>query len=182
MRDFHKEYMEYCNTPSDINEHLPVLHEIGLECKSVVEFGVGYGRSTRAFIATLLETNGSLKSYDLVELDGVESLFNDAKEKGLNVEFHQENTIEIDTVDTDLLLVDSHHTYEQVQGELAKHASGVKKYIVFHDTVTFGERGQDVGSRGIMPAIMEFLGSHAFEWEIYLMYENNNGLMVIKRK
>jgi cephalosporin hydroxylase len=180
MRDFFKEYLEYCNIPSDINEHLYILYNLALDDNSVVEFGVGYGRSTRAFMAAIQQTGKSLKSYDLVELDGVASLFRDAKDSGVDASFHQENTIEIDTVSTDILLVDSHHTYEQVSGELKKHASGVRKYIIFHDTVTFGENGQDPGTRGVLPAINEFLSDNP-NWTKYKSFDNNNGLLVIQR-
>src|SRR5262245_5381518 len=43
-------YHQACSTPSDINEHLPILSELAQRCDHVTEFGRRTGNSTIAFI------------------------------------------------------------------------------------------------------------------------------------
>lgn len=179
--NFHDEYINYCNTPSDINEHLPVLFDLGCKVESIVEFGVGYGRSTRAFLAAIEKTKGSLDSFEMKLLIGVQELFDAAKTQGLNAELHLGNLLECELPPMDLLLVDSHHTYGQVNAELTKFGGLVQKYILFHDTELYGLSGQDPGSVGIWPAINEFLDAHP-EWKIIEQRYNNNGLLVVEKQ
>ena len=89
------------------------------------------------------------------------------------------DTRKVEIAETDLMLVDSLHIYEQVKAELELHASKVKKYLVFHDTTTYADRGEFDG-RGIWPAIQEFLDSHP-EWIMHERRTNNNGLTILKR-
>ena len=49
--EIRREFLRACQTPSDINEHLPMLYYLASQCIGVVEFGVRYGASTRAFMA-----------------------------------------------------------------------------------------------------------------------------------
>ena len=44
-------YLFLCDTPSDINEHLPVLKELASQSDSVVEMGVRWVVSTFALLA-----------------------------------------------------------------------------------------------------------------------------------
>lgn len=178
--DWQQVYTEYCLEPSDLNEHLPTLYNLALECVSITEFGVGFGKSTRAFLYALTTTMGTLNSYDIMLHDGVQDLFDEANKEGLAALFHLQSTLDCDINETDLLLVDSHHTYAQVKGELEKHSDRVKKFIVFHDTQLYGISGQDHGSVGIMPAINEWMDSHP-QWRIKQEYYNNNGLLVVER-
>jgi len=57
----------------------------------------------------------------------------------------------------------------------------VRKYLVFHDTTTYGEVGQVPGSRGLWPAIEEFLGENS-EWTLSARVQNNNGLTILARR
>lgn len=176
----YKEYSQFCEIPSDINEHLPVLYQLALRCHHITEFGVGFGRSTRAFIASLLETNGVLHSFEVKQHEGVPQLFARAEKANLQAYYHLKSTLTIDIEPTELLLIDSHHTYTQTHSELQLHSDKVSKYIVFHDTVTFGDVGQDQGSLGIRPAIDDWLELHP-EWKIKEELFNNNGLMIVER-
>ena len=177
----HKEYIQFCGIQSDINEHMPVLYQLALRCKTITEFGVGYGRSTRAFIASLLATEGELNSYEIKILDGVKELFARAEKANLQAYFHLQNVLGgVEIKPTDLLLVDSHHTYTQVFSELQMHGNKVNKYIAFHDTITFGEVGQDNGSLGIRPAIDDWMEKNK-EWIIKEELLNNNGLLILEK-
>lgn len=178
---FFNEYEQYKNTPSDISEHLELLYTLGKEVGKICELGVGFGRSTRAFIAAIAETGGVLHSYEFKLLEGVQELFDTAKQAGLNANLHLESTLVADIEETDLMLVDSHHTYDQVWAELERHGDQVRKYLIFHDTVTFGISGQDPGSIGLFPAINKWRDGHP-EWKIKYELENCNGLLVLVKE
>jgi hypothetical protein len=86
---------------------------------------------------------------------------------------------EVDIDQTDLLFIDTVHTAEAKTIELNKYASKVNKYIVLHDTTTFGEKGQD-GGAGIMAAVRLFVKNNP-EWTVKDHFENNHGLLVLSR-
>lgn len=173
MNKLHDEYLNVCNTISDINEHIPLLYQLAKDCKSIVEFGVRDGQSTRAF----LYSNTPLKSYDL-ELDSeLESLFNYSKQQGNSVEYIKANTLDISIDSTDLLFIDTLHTYNQLKQELKLHGNKATKYIVLHDIISYGLVGED-DKLGLIPAIMEFLIENP-HWKIKHFLTNNNGLLVL---
>ena len=70
--------------------------------------------------------------------------------------------------------------YDQLKKELELHGNKAKKYLAFHDTVTFGTRGESSGHKGLMPAIEGFLQDNP-QWAIKHHYKNNNGLLVLER-
>ena len=174
-------YADGCATPSDINEHLPTLYELAKECRHITEMGVRFGSSTRAFLYAAPER---LVSYDLHIDETVDSWFEIAKSLMLNYSYLKGNTLEIQIEKTDLLLIDTLHNYDQLKAELALHAESVGRYIVFHDTTSFGEIGESYSGqeelKGIRYAIDEFLETHA-EWKIIHDVKNCNGLVVIER-
>lgn len=201
MTKFYDVYMHCRTIPSDINEHLEFLYNMGKEVNHITEFGVGYGKSTLAFFAAVEETGGTLHSYEiksrdvilsiperknynhqeeLAVLSKIETAFNMARDAGLNVTLHLQDSLAHDIEETDLLLVDSHHTFNHVLAELTKHGDKVRKYIIFHDTETYGLSGQEKGSVGIWPAINQWMDGHP-EWKIKEQYYNCNGLLVIER-
>ena len=174
----------YILTPSDINEHLQMLMDLA-KGHDVIEFGARGGVST----AALLYSAKSFTSYDIEprQLDHLLKL-------GLN--FIQADDLEIPQVECDVLFIDTHHSYQQLWEELKRHAEGVKKYIVMHDTVTFGYHDQDLPEgktsqlpltetkkHGLVAAIHDFLHNtiDGESWKIEKIYENNNGLTVIRR-
>ena len=94
---------------------------------------------------------------------------------------------------TDLLFIDTLHTYTQLSQELKLHASKVKKYIILHDTTTYGFKPEPsdwqtenimenyvYNDKGLWPAVTEFLDSNR-SWIVLEKRENNNGLTVLKR-
>jgi hypothetical protein len=161
-------------TSSDINEHLPRLREMssGID---VVEFGVRCGLSTTAILAGRPRT---LTSYDIEESPAVRELGLLATDAPFR--FVRADVTVADIPWCDLLFEDSHHTANHVGSILARHSAKVRKWLVFHDTETFGERGED-GGPGIMFAIRPWLASHP-EWTIACQSHVNNGLLVLERK
>jgi hypothetical protein len=154
----------------DIIEHLPLLHYLATCCWSVTEFGVRTGNSTIAFLAA----GPRVTSYDInppsFDLGGISAPW----------DFRQADTSKLEDIEpTDLLFLDSLHTYAQVKAELA-HAHRARRFLVFHDTVLNGAQGER-GEPGILPAIAEFCATHP-EWEQFCHMPNCNGLLVLVRK
>jgi hypothetical protein len=168
-------YVERCNIPHDINEHLPKLKELAEQCNHVTEMGVRFGSSTIAF----LNTDVTLRSYDLKLDAGVSELFELSRNIGKNVTYSQADVRKISIESTDLLFIDTFHIYDQLKIELEIHHQNVNKYIVMHDTHTFGTVGEN-GSFGLLPAMLEFLASHS-EWRVAYHTPFNNGLTVLEK-
>jgi len=173
--DFEKEYQDACARDTDIHEHLPIISELTSQCTHVTELGVGWAQSTRAF----LRYNVELHSYEFMPQPGIREFFEEARNAGRNVTLHVDDTRKVEIAETDLMLVDSLHIYEQVQKELELHAGKVRKYILFHDTTSFADHGE-FGGKGIWPAVQEFIDSHP-EWQLVERRTNNNGLTILKR-
>jgi hypothetical protein len=163
----------------DINEHMLRLAQLARQCEHVTEFGVRTGMSTYSFLHGLSnKPNAKLRSYDLHDFFNVHGI---SSQLAIDWTFHQGSTLDAPTIEpTDLLFIDTLHTYAQVKGELEKHGNQARKYIVFHDTVAFGVVGEDNGT-GINLAIQEFLRDND-HWQIVEHYENCNGLTVLARK
>jgi len=166
-------------TATDINEHLPMLYYLAQQCDHVTEFGVRTGASTLAFLHGLQGRPATLRSYDINDQYGVQ----DSLTRWTRVEwtFSICSTLSITRIEpTDLLFVDTLHNYDQVRQELALHGDAARRWIVFHDTETFGLTGDD-GGRGINQAITEWLQAKP-EWRIVYRTHRNNGLTVIERQ
>ena len=98
----------------------------------------------------------------------------------LDYKFFQADVLEIEIEETDLLFIDTYHTYGQLSKELELHGNKSRRYLIFHDTVTFGERGEDHKKPGIIKAIDEFLWENK-HWSVRESFINNNGLVVLER-
>jgi hypothetical protein len=177
---------------SDINEHVPTLIKYGHECNHITEMGVRWIRSTWAFLGSAPK---KLISYDIQDPSewsvDIQDVYDTAEHYGLDFTFIKTNVLEVEIEETDLLFLDTWHSYKQLKSELALHASKVKKYIIFHDTTKFADidetsyevwgdewKGEGIG---IWKAIEEFLESN-LEWEILERFTNCNGLTVIGKK
>jgi cephalosporin hydroxylase len=187
MKKIEEKYTQLCMESSDINEHLPVLKRYAEECSHITEMGTRYVVSTWAF---LFGKPNKLTCYDiLIGLDmnivkqRLSELEESAKEIGVDFTFTKGDVLALDIEETDLLFIDTYHEYNQIKSELKLHSDKVKKYLIFHDTTTFGEHGEtfkEPNTKGIWPAIEEFLAEKP-EWEIAEKFENNNGLTILKR-
>jgi len=180
MNKVYKMYQEACNVPSDINQHLPTLFKYANECNHITEMGVRWIVSTWAFLAT---TPQKMISYDIRHPNefgaDLNSLIALTREESIDYIFIQKDVLQVEIEETDLLFIDTLHNYSQLKEELRLHANKVKKYIIFHDTITYGTVGESNDS-GITPAIVEFLGQNP-NWYLREQFINNNGLMVIAR-
>ena len=181
-------YEAACTTKTDIHEHLPLLRELASRCKHVNEFGLRWGLgSTVAFLAAQpdalvswdIDPNAivSQRAANLVVLRG-----------RTRFEPRVGDTLRIAPIEpTDLLFVDTLHTARQLLAELVRHVDPrtsprpVRKYLVFHDTTTYGLRGEDGSAPGLRTAIRQFQQYHAFpHWQLIEDRENCHGLVVLK--
>lgn len=195
-----QKFQQLCNIPSDIHEHLPTLARYASECEHVTEAGVRYVVST---FALMMGRPRRLVSIDIVHPNkmygGPENIIKGkdefalaqecARENGIDFEFILGDTLQLHIEPTDLLFLDTLHQYNQLRQELARHHVNVRKYIILHDTYSFGHRdeGQDPMNlhdgkpKGLQQAIREFLRDHGDDWCIYREFRNNNGLTIFKR-
>lgn len=187
MNEILNKYNYLCSVPSDINEHLPVIKKYAEECEHITEMGVRYVVSTWALLAAKPK---KIFCYDILtglDMDvfnrNLNELSNKAKDINVNFLFSQADVLNIEIEETDLLLIDTYHEYNQIKQELKLHGNKVKKYLIFHDTTTFGEFGETFkvpNTIGIWPAIEEFMLENK-EWRIEERLTNNNGLTILKR-
>jgi hypothetical protein len=187
-----------CAIPSDINQHLPLLRWLASRCTHVTEMGTRWATgSTVAFLAAQPQAfitwdydptaTVSQRVMNLIRLAGA-----------TRFQPRCGDTLQIITEPTDLLFIDTLHTGKQLWDELVRHVDPkeerVKKYLVFHDTQTFGVVGED-GKAGLRTAIRQFQKYHAFPlWKVMslpedvgnltggtlLDLEHNNGLVVLE--
>jgi len=126
---------------ADIVDHLPTLRSYADQCEYITEFGAREGISTTAFLAARPKR---VITYDLGDFRLLDALADIAKEEGLNFKYIKRNTIQegwtID--DTDLLFIDTFHVGPHLAEELKQHADKVRKYIILHDTESYGWLGQ----------------------------------------
>ena len=188
MSNLEKIYQYKCSSPSDINEHLPTLLRYSQMCDHVTEFGVREPVSTYAL---MYGKPKKMISYDItpVERFGVNRSYlkSLAMENNVDYEFIEGDTLSITIDETDLIFIDTWHEYNQLKRELELHHTKVKKYLIFHDTTTYADIGENntylgqniINPKGLWPAISEFLEENK-NWIIEEKYENNNGLTVLK--
>jgi hypothetical protein len=163
-----------CTNRSDINEHIPVLTEYANSCEHVTEFGTRTGVSTWAWLASKAKT---IRCFDIDK--NVEECLKmhmfAAEKHASNKDFTftcvSTTADKLEIEPTDLLFIDTDHTYEQCSKELKMHGHKVKKFIIFHDTTLFPELNK---------AIKEFLDDNK-NWNTREVLTNNNGLTVLER-
>lgn len=186
--------------PSDINEHIFNMIDYAKDCSHITEMGVRGIVSTWAWLyalsfkqkdATVLK---KLISYDIQNPAkfnaSIQDVYDTADFYNINFQFHEKNVLDIEIEQTDLLFIDTWHSYKQLKAELALHSDKVNKYIIFHDTTSYADRDEhyyiEWGEEwcpegiGIWRAIEEFLNGSK-NWKLEKRYMNNNGLTVIKR-
>jgi hypothetical protein len=179
----------------DINEHLPTLREYASKCDHVTEMGTRFAVSTHALLI------GKPKKVVAIDLNKhfyqpYENEVNQFAEScGVDYQFIEGDVLGMGIEQTDMLFIDTLHTYNQLSKELRKHEGSVNKWIVLHDTITFGERDEDfyrngkineeiskqeVTKRGLYTALMDFLEENK-NWVVKEHFTNNNGLTIIER-
>ncbi|GAB4819393.1 hypothetical protein N2152v2_006439 [Parachlorella kessleri] len=206
MEVINARYKELCSTPSDINEHLPVLRGYAARSSTVAEFGVRGIVSTWALLKGLAEgllsnDEKRLVCVDVEAIPGIDEVAELAATVGVELQFLQGDSAKLSLpFDVDLLFIDTWHVYGHLKRELAAHCFKARRFIIMHDTTVDAEEGEtlrmgwdpaaqaeDSGypieeiTRGLWPAVEEFLAEHR-EWELAERYTNNNGMTILRRK
>ncbi len=193
MEAIQKMYLEKCKTKSDIYKHLPTLLRYGLRCRHITEMGV---RKVASTWPLLLSKPQRMVSYDILKDPNVDEVIQIAAEYNIDYSFIEADVLTVKIEQTDLLFIDTLHTYGQLTAELVKHATNVSKYIVLHDTVSFGYKDEAIyghasslvkdkssTKQGLVAAIDDFLLSEiGKKWYEYEVYSNNNGLTVLEKR
>jgi hypothetical protein len=190
--DLKQKIDQLSNTPSDINEHFPAIIQYGEQCNHITEMGVRGITSTWGWLAS---NPKKLVAYDIQDPStwgsSLQDVYDTAKHHDIEFEFHLANVLDVTIEETDLLFIDTWHSYKQLSAELKLHASKVRKYICFHDTTSYatvdensyeiwGDEWKSQGI-GIWKAIEEFLKNNK-QWIMEKRFINNNGFTIIKKE
>lgn len=195
-------YNQLSRMPSDINEHLPTLYNYATECETILETGVRGCVSSWALVYGLLNNNSRNKSILLNDISpcDIDELLRRTNGLPISVQYKWVNNLELDIpYNVDLTFIDTWHVYGQLKRELDKFSKVTNKYIIMHDTTVDEWEGESIRvnfdidaqikitgfprdeiTRGLWPAISEFLSAHP-EWVLHERFTNNNGLTVLKR-
>ena len=195
-------YNNLSRFPSDINEHLPTLYKYATECETILETGVRGCISSWALVYGLLNNNSDNKAIILNDIFpcNIDKLLDGTKDLPIIVQYKWINNLQLEIpYNVDLTFIDTWHVYGQLKRELDKFSKITDKYIIMHDTtvdewegesirmrcdidaqVKFSGFPRDEITRGLWPAISEFLSVHP-EWVLHERFTNNNGLTILKR-
>ena len=174
----HEEFEWAKGTPHNINLELDDLYRYGSLCKTIAELGVDVGFSTRAFLMAEPEVLISVDPVETPEIVTLREKIKDEVEGYIDWRFVQDMSDNITLEPVDMLFIDTDHTYTQVVKELARFGDIVKRYLVFHDTIVFGEevncdwRGR---LHGIWAAVAEYMRENP-QW---IMVKHNTHPYVI---
>jgi hypothetical protein len=183
---FEEIWRELAKEPSDINEHLETLYNLVVDnnLKGVVELGAG--RSTYALLAAVQKTGGSLTTIDIAGHQAYGDRGNRFLDKLVNTD-ERWRLIQSDSLlpmltNVDLLFVDTDHTFNRTVNEVIHWSRFLRptSYIVFHDVCSPNKNHQVKEAwehyRGLLKSEIDE-GLVKFE---ETLYENNNGLLVVK--
>lgn len=192
MQKILSKFEELKQTPSDINEHFDTLLKYGSECQTITELGVRGIYSTWAFLAARPK---KLISYDLKHPNffggNLNEVIEATNEANIDFEFIEADSTKIVIDNTDLLFIDTWHTYDQLSLELKLHFKNVNKYIILHDTTNYEYHDETFNhvnawekpfqGGGLWKAVEEFLVINN-NWIIKERFFNNNGLTILAKK
>lgn len=194
-------------TNSQMSEYIKVLAEYAQGCEHITEMGVAIVCSTWAWLSAKPKR---LVSVDIDHLCPVDEVRGVAQELGIDFEFvagdtnhgvtaelnkhcpwlnNEEHRGEWDKGNpipyyncepTDLLFIDTYHHYESLKKEFELHAPKARKYIILHDTITFGRQGEGNDTKGLMAAVEEFLAANP-QWVTEKELTSSPGLYIMKR-
>ncbi len=178
-------YKRALTLADDIKEHLPVIRAYAEKCRHVTEFGAFAGATTWAL---MMAKPHSLHCYDLLEA-GKHVTMEAARQADCELTLKKLNVLECLIDETDLLMIDTVGTYNQLWTELDRHAFRVQKYIIIHGTKIHGyedefpETELMLCRRGLCNAIMDFLEWHpeGKSWTVKETLPINKGLTVLIR-
>jgi hypothetical protein len=158
----------------DLDKHMPKLRELASKCEHVTEFS-GRRESTIALVAAKPKIFVSHNT----ESDGwVSKIYQLLKNEDVLIRSDNWHSGSVGSIEeTDLLFLDTKHTYEALDAELGRFGKSVRRYIVLHDTNIFGTKGED-GGIGMIAAIRNFCLANP-EWQVIYHTPEQYGLTVL---
>ena len=200
---FKTKFYALCSKSSDINEHLPTLYKYSNDCESVLELGVRGIVSSWAISYGLLNNNKEEKYHfinDLNECD-INEIYSKSLETDIKIEHKWINDLElVFDRNFDMVFIDTWHVYGQLKRELEKFSKVTNKYIIMHDTTVDEYAGETIRcgwnaheqskntgipveeiTKGLWPAVEEFLILYKNEWKLKERFSNNNGLTILEK-
>lgn len=166
MQSLTDRYLELCDTPSDIYEHLPTFVRTceELQARQVIELGTRSGVSTIAWLYGLELTGGKLWSVDIDRApfapkgfdhwsfirgdDCTEEVFSKLPDK------------------VDVVFIDTSHAYEHTLAELSLYHWLVRPggRILLHDTELAHPEFVKGKAFPVKRAVTEFCEAEGYEW------------------
>lgn len=182
LEDLYKH--KFTANSASVVPHMPTLMKLASNCEVCVEFGVRRGHTT---VALLCGTPGKLYSWEIEPLPQFHKPIQKAAGDKWVLTYGRSEEAQFETCD--LLFHDSFHNYGQVKRELDAHGHKARKFIAFHDTYKYGNKGSydsmpgdfDPNDRGMLPAIFEWLLKNP-QWVIHSHVPYGDGLLVLERK
>lgn len=174
-------YQWAIKTPRDLDQHLPKLRALAASSVHVTEItkrrestiGLAAGRP-KVLISYQSEQdplNGRVHT-------AVAATVDDAKKTAFTSHVGPHNGVpQID--ETDGLFIDDVHHGDRAMAQLMNLAPKVRHWIAWHDTQSYGEKG-DGGGPGLLTAIRAYLRQHP-EWSVVYHSTQQYGLTVISR-
>ena len=184
-------YRRHVAAKTAISAHLPRLRELASGLDTVVEFGVKRGASSSA----LLLGAKRVISYDIAPTPEAMALKELAGERW-DYRIGDSRKAEFDAAD--MLFIDSQHDGIHVGAELTCAADRIGRYVVGHDTITFGSVGAkgETGTHcwnyikgqscpewalGVRIAFDRLMIRDP-SWRIIAHYPESHGLLVLERR
>ena len=164
-----------------IIKHLPILREYAKKCEHITEFGVDAVNSTWALLSgkpkIMVSVDPSDKKAPKIHKLALEL----AEKEGIDYKFINDYSTNIEKIDeTDLLFIDSVHTYKCLSMELKLHSPQVKKYIILHD-MNMDELKRAVKDILNLSEIGGFFKDES-DWDLIYRTQKNEGLWILERK
>ena len=198
-------------------DQLDFLRTLSFSCDHIVELGSFDINSSWAFLAAkpkkillvdwvktkkmidkeTFPCHGQDRFVDFNRFPGGWDHFNlVATFNNIQVEFVKGDSRTVDIPNTDLLFIDTWHSYNQLEKELNKHHNKVNKYIAIQDTNPFGyvskpdfsdvrsgraKESDRIPDGGLNRAIFEFLEENK-DWKETYRIKQNAGLVVLSKR
>lgn len=158
------------------NWHLPILRQYAEDCSHITELGVREVFSTWAFLAVkprkLVSVDWNKPPCEVIK-ENLDQAIELSEEAGIDFEFITGDSLDIILEETDLLFIDTWHTYHQLLSELMLHSGKARKYILAHDT-------KPSAFPGMFAAVEDFLTVNP-QWAIKENFDTQTGMTVLER-
>lgn len=161
-----------------VKGHHEMFVSYASQCHEVTELGINSGAATLAFL-----TSGCKRvySYNVDISPNAHKINEAAREDGRRFRLINKDSLKVKIGMTDMLYIDTDHWYGQIKAELNHHHTRVRRWIMMHDTETFGLVNPFDNRPGMKAAIYEFLETHP-EWDMKEHIETCHGLTILERK